>query len=236
MNLKNLSFLENALSDLFSESSTGETIEQTAQCTNTDTDSATHALKQSDADSSTEPEPLLVAQAKEDPQQFGTLYERYVDRIFAYIYRRVGNTQDSEDLTAHTFFKAFDKLHSYEDRGFPFSAWLFTIARNLVANWHRDHGRRRFLSLDRLWSHSSDSETPEQHLERAERDSALWSAIERLPMDRRAVVLYKFGYRLSNVEIGKLMDRSESAIKSLYFRTLSALRKDLEATNGQESR
>ena len=175
------------------------------------------------------PEPALIAEAKVNPQAFGALYERYVDRIFAYIYHRVGNTQDSEDLTARTFYKALDKLHSYEDRGFPFSAWLFSIARNLVANWHRDHGRRRFLSLDRLWSYSNDSETPDRQLERAERDGALWSAINRLPEERRDIVIYKFSSRLSNVEIGNIMDKSEGAIKSLYFRTLAALRKDLES-------
>ncbi|MBV7327135.1 sigma-70 family RNA polymerase sigma factor [Chloroflexi bacterium TSY] len=173
-------------------------------------------------------ESSIVALAKEEPQAFGILYERYVDRIYSYIYNRVGNVHDTEDLTARTFYKALDKLHSYEDRGLPFSAWLFRIAHNLVANWHRDHSRRRFLSLDRIWSHSHN-ETPEKAVERAENHSALWSAIERLPQERRNLLLYKFGSRLSNLEIGQLMDKSESAIKSLYFRTLAALRKDLES-------
>lgn len=173
-------------------------------------------------------ESTIVALAKEEPQSFGILYERYVDRIYSYIYNRVGNVHDTEDLTARTFYKALDKLHSYEDRGLSFSAWLFRIAHNLVANWHRDHSRRRFLSLDRLWSHSHN-ETPEKAVERAENHTALWSAIERLPQERRNLLLYKFGSRMSNLEIGQLMDKSESAIKSLYFRTLAALRKDLES-------
>ncbi|RIK29816.1 MAG: hypothetical protein DCC55_37745, partial [Chloroflexi bacterium] len=96
-----------------------------------------------------EDEAALVAQARNDPTAFGVLYERYVERIYAYIYHRVGNVQDTEDLTARTFYRALDKLDTYEDRGLPFSAWLFRIAHNLVANWHRDRGRRRFLSLDR---------------------------------------------------------------------------------------
>lgn len=175
-------------------------------------------------------EPILVANAKADPQAFGVLYERYMERIYSYIYRRVGNTQDTEDLTAHTFYKALDKLNSYEDRGYPFSAWLFRIAHNLVANWHRDSGRRRFLPLDRLWTYSADSETPDQRMERDEKHTALWDAINRLPPERRDLLMYKFSNCLSNVEIGKLMNKSESAIKSLYFRTLAALRQDLEAT------
>lgn len=174
-------------------------------------------------------EPVLVANAKLDPQAFGVLYERYLDRIYSYIYRRVGNTQDTEDLTAHTFFKAFDKLNSYEDRGYPFSAWLFRIAHNLVANWHRDSGRRRFMPLDRIWSYYSDSDTLDERVARDENHTALWDAIDRLPPERRELLFYKFSNCLSNVEIGELMNKSESAIKSLYFRTLAALRQDLEA-------
>ena len=181
------------------------------------------------ADSGLEAEALVVAQARHDPSAFGLLYARYVDRIYAYIYHRVGNVQDAEDLTARTFYRALDRFDTYEDRGLPFAAWLFRIAHNLVANWHRDHSKRRFLSLDRLWSHSHEHGTPEQQLEQEERSEALWSAIERLPEERRNLLLYKFGSRLSNLEIGQLMDKSESAVKSLYFRTLATLRKDLSS-------
>lgn len=173
-------------------------------------------------------EAALVLQAKRDPAAFGALYERYIDRVYAYIYHRVGNAQDTEDLTARTFYRALDKLHTYEDRGLPFSAWLFRIAHNLVANWHRDHSRRNFLSLDRLWFHSSDKDIPEEKVEEDERHEALWDAINELPDDRRNLLLYKFSSRLSNLEIGQMMNKSESAIKSLYFRTLAALRKELE--------
>lgn len=180
--------------------------------------------------SAAQEEAALVEQAKEEPAAFGILYERYIDRVYAYIYHRVGNAQDTEDLTARTFYRALDKLHTYEDRGLPFSAWLFRIAHNLVANWHRDRGRRRFLSLDKLWSHSKEGDTPEEQVEREENHAALWDAIERLPEERRNLLLYKFGSRLSNLEIGELLQKSESAIKSLYFRTLATLRKELETT------
>lgn len=174
-------------------------------------------------------ESLLVAQARHDPDAFGLLYERYVDRIYSYIYHRVGSAQDAEDLTARTFYKALEKLDTYEDRGLPFSAWLYRIAHNLAANWHRDHGRRRFLSLDGLSLPGGRRDSPEAVLEEGERHSALWDAINRLPEERRDLLLHKFSGRLSNLEIGKLMGRSEGAVKSLYFRTLAALREDLQA-------
>ena len=66
-------------------------------------------------------------------------------------------------------------------------------------------------------------------MQKNEQSTALWSAINRLPSDRRDLLLYKFSSQLSNIEIGELMNKSESAIKSLYFRTLASLRIDLEA-------
>jgi RNA polymerase sigma-70 factor, ECF subfamily len=174
-------------------------------------------------------ESLLVMQARQDPEAFGLLYERYVDRIYSYIYNRTQNVQEAEDLTARTFFRALSQLHTYEDRGLPFAAWLFRIAHNLVANWHRDQGRRRFISFDDLRLPGRKRTEPEEVVERAEEHETLWSAIQRLPAERQDLLIYKFGSRLSNLEIGTVMGKSEGAIKSLYFRTLAALRKDLQS-------
>ncbi len=173
-------------------------------------------------------ESALVERARTEPDAFGQLYERYVDRVYSYIYHRVGNVQDAEDLTARTFYRALEKLDTYEDRGLPFSAWLFRIAHNLVANWHRDHSRRQVFSLEKLWWRSHDGARPDEAVEAEVEREELWEAINRLPEERRNLLLYKLNTTLSNLEIGEMMNKSESAIKSLYFRTLSALRKDLE--------
>ncbi len=172
-------------------------------------------------------ESALVARAKKDSQAFGELYERYVDRIYSYVYSRVQNVEDAEDLTARIFYRALDRLDRYEDRGLPFGAWLFRIAHNLVANWHRDQGRRTFVPIDGIVFRAEGREEPEATAERREGEDALWAAIERLPEERRLLLFHKFGDQLTNIEIGELMQKSEGAIKSLYFRTLAALRKDL---------
>ena len=172
-------------------------------------------------------ESALVAQAQKDAQAFGELYERYIDRIYSYVYSRVQNAQDAEDLTARIFYRALERLDRYEDRGLPFGAWLFRIAHNLVANWHRDQSRRTFIPIDGLIFPGEKRDEPEAAAERREGEEALWAAIERLPEERRRLLFHKFGDQLTNLEIGELMQKSEGAIKSLYFRTLAALRKDL---------
>lgn len=165
----------------------------------------------------------LIERARTDPAAFGILYERYVDRIYSYVYYRTGNHADAEDLTAKTFYRAMQHIHHYQERGLPFSAWLYRIAHNLVANWHRDRTKRQMVSLDELHS-LTVGEGPERAAERRERTETLLQVIRSLPPERQELLILKFVEHLSNAEIGKIMGRSEGAIKSLYHRTLLSLR------------
>jgi len=168
-----------------------------------------------------------VEAAKTSPEAFGELYERYVDRIYNYIYHRVGNVHDAEDLTSRTFYRALSHLSSYENKGVPFSAWLYRIAHNLVANWHRDRGRRPVAALDELVLHTRAELHPESLAESNDDARLLAEAIAHLDGTRRELLVLKFAEDLSNAEIGSIMGRSEGAIKSLYHRTLLSLRKEL---------
>lgn len=170
----------------------------------------------------------LVALAKEDNDAFGELYERYLKKMYSYIYYRTGNTHDAEDLTAKVFFRAMAHVGNFVDKGVPFQAWLYRIAHNLVANWHRDQGRRKIIALDDYVAHSLKSEAPDSLAEAQEERDHLMQAVRRLPEDRQQLLLLKFIDQLSNAEIGAIMGRTEGAIKSLYHRTLLALRDEMQ--------
>ena len=174
-------------------------------------------------------EDAVVERAKTDPAAFGILYECYVNRIYNYIYYRVGNQHDAEDLTARTFHRALDNIDRYVNRGAPFSAWLYRIAHNLVANWHRDQSRRRIVSLEDIKLRIQRRNGPDQMAEQEEEKDQLLAAIRRLPADRQQLLILKFVEGMSNTEIGKVMGRSEGAIKSLYHRTLLSLREMFDA-------
>lgn len=177
----------------------------------------------------TESDEILVERAKEDPAAFGVLYKRYVRKIYSYIYYRTGNRHDAEDLTARTFHRALANIDRYESRGLPFSAWLYRIAHNLVANWLRDRSRRKVISLDELaLTGQHNGGAPDHQAEINEEREALLEAIKRLPPDRQQLLILKLMEGMSNAEIGQVMGRSVGAIKSLYYRTLIALREDLE--------
>ncbi|MYE26435.1 MAG: sigma-70 family RNA polymerase sigma factor [Chloroflexi bacterium] len=171
----------------------------------------------------------LVALAKEDKAAFGELYERYLQKIYSYVYYRTGNVHDAEDLTAKVFIRALSHISNYVEKGVPFQAWLYRIAHNLVANWHRDQGRRKIIALDDYVVHSLKSEAPDRLSEEREERNQLLEAFHRLPEERQQLILLKFVERMSNAEIGAIMGRTEGAIKSLYHRTLLALREEMES-------
>lgn len=179
-------------------------------------------------------ETQLIEQAKTDKEAFGELYTRYVDRIYSYVYYRTGDVAEAEDLTAKIFFRAMNHIPRYTDRGLPFSAWLYRIARNLVANWHRDRSRRRIIALDDITHWKVGQESPEIETQLLQDRDALLKVVRRLPAERQELLILKFVDRLSNAEIGGIMERSEGAIKSLYHRTLLSLREEYEKEANQE--
>jgi RNA polymerase sigma-70 factor, ECF subfamily len=169
----------------------------------------------------------LIKLAAEDPAAFGELYERHVKKIYNYIYYRTGNHHDAEDLTERVFQRALRHVHHYEDKGVPFSAWLYRIAHNLVANWHRDRSRKPEVPLDERLLVSRSLSHPESQAIAREEIEVLLKSVRHLPEDRQQLLILKFVERLSNAEIGEIMGRTEGAIKSLYHRTLNALREDI---------
>jgi len=178
----------------------------------------------------------LVDWAKDDSAAFGELYTRYVKKIYNYIYYRTGNHHDAEDLTSRVFFRAMAHIQEYTDRGVPFSAWLYRIAHNLVANWHRDRGRQRVVPLDDHVTSGMSFDAPEATTESMQEEESLLESIRELPPERQQLLILKFVERLSNAEIGEVMNRTEGAIKSLYHRTLLSLRDYLEDDNQPERR
>jgi len=169
-------------------------------------------------------EAALALAKQGDQEAYGLLYLRYVNRIYNYVYYRTGNQYDAEDLTARVFFRAMKHIPNYTDRGLPLSAWLYRIAHNLVANWHRDNSRRKEVSLDEILLVRPDGDHPESVLIEVEDQEKLLDVIRVLHPDRQQLLILKFVEHLSNAEVGQIMGRTEGAIKSLYHRTLLELR------------
>lgn len=169
----------------------------------------------------------LAQLAGTDAEAFGELYARHVRRIYNYIYYRTGNHHDAEDLSARVFQRALKHVGTFENKGVPFTAWLYRIAHNLVANWHRDRSRRPVVPLDQHVAVSEIAIHPEVEAIANEEQGILLEAVRELPDDRQQLLILKFVERMSNAQIGEVMGRTEGAIKSLYHRTLNTLREEV---------
>ena len=159
-----------------------------------------------------------------DYDAFGDLYQENIQKIYNYIYYRTGNRSDAEDLTARVFQRALRHIQNYKRTEVPFSAWLYRIAHNLVANFYRDNNRKREVPIEEQEFSLPQPEHLETTLIKNEQVESLLKVIRKLPSDRQLVIILKFVEDMPNMEIAKILGRSEGAIKSLYHRTLLDLR------------
>jgi RNA polymerase sigma-70 factor (ECF subfamily) len=173
----------------------------------------------------------LIDAARTDPTAYGELYKRYVERIYNYIFFRTGSVKDAEDLTGKVFFKAMNHIKGYKHMGLPFSAWLYRIAHNLVANYHRDRARKQEISLDDIPVQvlPQVEHHPESRAVRSQEVENLLLTLRGLAPIRQELLILKFVDQLSNAEIGQILRKSEGAIKSLYHRTLLELREIMDS-------
>jgi len=169
---------------------------------------------------------LITLACDGDGDAFGALYEKYIDQIYNYIYFRTSNVKDAEDICSRVFLRALHHIERYEDRGYPFSAWLYRIAHNLVVNWYRDRERSDVISLGDQYPPPRMDGDVEDRIEKDNETEMLLAVIQGLPEDRKELLILKHVEGLTNTEIGQIMDRTEGAVKALYHRTLESLRDD----------
>lgn len=176
----------------------------------------------------------LAERAKGSSDAFGVLYDRHLRRIYNYVYYRIGQRAEAEDLTERVFMQALENVPRYQHRGAPFSAWLFRIAHNLVANWHRDTKRHPTAPLEDAGERVDQRADPFGDALSGEEQHELREAVHRLPPDRQMLLQMKFVEERSNLEIAREMGRTEGAVKALLHRTLVALRSELSTREGKK--
>ena len=188
-----------------------------------------------EASDSTCDEEMIIEKAKElDSDTWSELYHRYYPRIYGYLYRKLEDTHTAEDIAADVFLRAVDGIKSFKYRGAPLIVWLFKIAHNRTVDY--------FLSRAKVKTQSLTEQTLAQDAlaqcmseESFDRES-LRAALKVITNEQRQVILLKFFSGLTNAEVGMVMNKPESAIKSLQHRGLASLKRSLEAEDriGQE--
>ncbi|MCS7207010.1 MAG: sigma-70 family RNA polymerase sigma factor [Dehalococcoidia bacterium] len=171
----------------------------------------------------------LVAQAqKGDTQAFAQVYEELFDRVLRYMLLRVGEQAEAEDLTQEVFTRVWENLPRYQQRGMPFAAWVFRIARNLVTDRYRRSATAEHLPLDAVFGLASTADPAEDALITLDAQR-LHKALAQLTDLQRQVLLLRFGAGMSIQETAQVLQKSEGAIKALQHAGVENLRKLLTA-------
>lgn len=166
----------------------------------------------------------LVLAAQQDPAEFAALYDRYVQPVYRYLYSRVDNAADAEDLTAQTFLAALEALPRYRHRG-HLSAWLFTIARSKAMDFFR---RRPSLPLE---EHPADNPDLLAQAARSDEIQRLVGLIRTLKAGERELIHLRFVAGLSFAEMAALLKKKEDTVKKSLYRLLARLQSQLESSH-----
>ena len=169
-------------------------------------------------------ERLLIEAAQHDLTHFGDLYDSYFDRVYAYVARRVGDRAETEDLVSDVFHQALANVRRFEWRGAPFSAWLYRIAANKIADRSERLGRERTVE--------APPEIEEADQEAAHDRAKVVAMVRELPEDQRKVLELRFGEEKSTREVAEALGRSEGAVKQLQFRAVESLRARTGGSHG----
>lgn len=164
-----------------------------------------------------------IAAAQQNLAAFDVLYQAYLPRVFGYLYSRVGQQSEAEELTAQTFLAALEQLPRYKHKG-HFAAWLFAIARHKAADSFRARPQE---ALDAAVTLAQDGDVL-QDLAQRQQINVLRQHIAALPPDQAELLRLRYVAELSFPEIGVLLGRSEGAIKKSIYRCLDRLQRQLE--------
>ncbi len=175
---------------------------------------------------------LLVQVAQEDPAAVGALYDRYVDRVYWYVRARTTTEEDALDLTQQIFLQMITALPRYRARTAPFSAWLFSIARRVIADFYRR--RRSTIAWDSVPPalHPVVSLDIDAALLRREDVDRLRGLLSGLDADTRELLALRYAAGLTAAEIAAVIGKSEAATKKRLARTIQRLKEQYRDTEG----
>lgn len=166
----------------------------------------------------------LIQRAKEgDGEAFGLLYRQYFVPVFRYIYARLKNKEESEDLTQTVFMKVYQAIGRFEWRGKSPLAYFFTVSRNVLIDFYR---KKKSISVEDVEEFKIEltKEEINRRVERCDARQMVDMALKELKGFYKEVITLKFLQELSNKEIAEILGKSEASIRQAQCRALKKLR------------
>jgi len=176
-----------------------------------------------------EAQELLERASRAESAALGALYDQYADRIYSYIYHRVGYAEVAEDLTGQVFMRMLEAIRTGRAWRTSFSGWLYRIAHNLVIDHYRRRGRATLVDLDDVAPVAATMGDPAHIAESMLDREDLRKALALLTEEQAQVITLRFLEELSIAETADTMQKTEGAIKALQYRAVLALKRVMQS-------
>lgn len=154
-------------------------------------------------------------------EAFARLYDEFAEKLYRFIYFRVGHKEVAEDILSDTFVKAWQKISQVSSPS-SLSGWLYQIARNNVIDYYRI--KKDFLPLDEIVDFLADAVNPVDTANLSLEQAKTIEVMKALTFEQQAVIKYKFFEDLSNEEIAQILNKTEGAIRVIQHRAIIRLK------------
>lgn len=165
------------------------------------------------------------AERKKKEEALAGIFDEYYDKIARYVFVRLGNREQSEDLASDVFIKALKSLDSYQEWGIPMQAWLFRIAHNLVIDYMRKVSKRETVPIDTV--QIAGNMNPVTTTEISMEIDRVFNVMGQLTPEQRKVLELRFFSGLSSKETGVILNKGDGAVREMQRTALEKLRKIL---------
>jgi RNA polymerase sigma-70 factor (ECF subfamily) len=167
-----------------------------------------------------------LEETKPTKAMVGTLYEQYYNRVVRYIFVRIGDQHEAENLGGDVFLKALHSIDSFRGNGDQMRGWIFKIAHNLVVDHLRKKSRRSSVSIDEDMG-IPDGLNIEEVVEGRIEVARLAKALRKLTPAQREVIALRFFAGLPSAEVARMMSKSSGAVREMQHAAVEALRKHM---------
>jgi len=165
---------------------------------------------------------LIKRAIRGEASAFGSLYDKYQPQIFRFIFLKVGHREEAEDLTHQVFLKSWQNINNFNFQGFPFSSWLYSVARHQVIDFYRT--KKKNVAFEEIIELEINEESLPETLDIEATIEQVKEAIGRLGGEQQDVIILRFIEDFSVREVASIMDKTEGAVKLLQHRGIKNLR------------
>ena len=167
-------------------------------------------------------EQQIIESAKQNPEHFGPLYDKYYKQIFGYVYQRMDDKDTAFDLTAQVFLKALINIEKYEYKGVPFASWLYRIAHSEVMMVFKNQKKERTINADISDLKNICEDVEEEYM--GQYKTVLMSVIKSLPEEDLQLIEMRFFEKRPFKEIAEILNLTETNAKVKLYRILDKVK------------